>query len=208
MTICEQLYNQAENEKSTDFYDLLKNNIKEVSDPIDLIHHTLDYLNFKGVKIILSLPEFKRYIDDTFLYICFQNHLEFIREFLNIYNYDPSKNQCNALIAAVEGNAVETIEFLLKDPRIDPTANKNHALIVASEYYHYDSIRLLIEDDRVDINFNNFMIFDNAYCEGNLEIIKLLINNNDKTREYAKKEYPDAYEPFIKDEINKKVKGF
>ena len=52
------------------------------------------------------------------------------------------------------------------------------------------------------------MIFDNAYCEGNLEIIKLLINNNDKTREYAKKEYPDAYEPFIKDEINKKVKGF
>lgn len=74
---------------------------------------------------------------------------------------------------------VEIVKLLLNLSHVDPSCDNNLPIIRAIICKHYEIVKLLLSDSRVDFysSYGVNEVVDFAFKSGNLEIIKLLIND-------------------------------
>lgn len=69
------------------------------------------------------------------------------------------------------------VTFLLKYPMISSTDNKNKIILFSSKYGRTDIIELLLTDNTIDPSYNENYAFKTAIETGQLEVVRLLLND-------------------------------
>ncbi len=98
---------------------------------------------------------------------------EIVKLLLNDPRVDPSANNNKAIIDALNPKIVK---LLLNDPRVDPSATNNKAIKDAMWFGRLEKA-LLLKDPRVDPSVNYGWDIITVLKEGNLEMMKLLLNH-------------------------------
>lgn len=118
-------------------------------------------------------------------YSCSYGDVEILDILINIYKIDPSiYDNSPIMYAAYDGNP-EIVKRLLKDNRVNPGARNNKAIKYACNTNvsidvignYIEVIKILLEDNRVNPSIKNNKPIRNAIKNGNLGIVKFLLNH-------------------------------
>ena len=71
---------------------------------------------------------------------------------------------------------IETIKFILGDPRVDPNIGTDPPIVMAYYYNSMDVVKTLLSHPRVDLQHNNSMIFRMSCYQGYSDLVKLLLS--------------------------------
>src|SRR3990172_3380905 len=132
-------------------------------DPLDILHLDIWYEIFKYLDPLKDR----------------KNTLLICKLFYNIGNkiFDPGINDNYAIRNASCSGLLESVKFLLKDPRIDPGTQDNYAIRKASTNGHLEVVKCLLKDSRVDPSTFNNKAIRFASANGHLEIVNCLLKD-------------------------------
>lgn len=93
--------------------------------------------------------------------------------------FDPSRNNDAAIIYSSKNGQLESVKYLLKDPRVNPTAKRNCSIIYASAHGYLEIVKELLKDPRVQPQEDILELdaLDYACKNGYLEIVKVLLKD-------------------------------
>jgi hypothetical protein len=167
--------------------------------------------NSANLKEILQLLMSNGEFDATSVlkHAVFRQKPQIVRVLLDNERVDPTVENNEALISAIEIGDIEIFKMLLNDKRVDPSANRNYALRTAAYEGEDEIVMLLLMDRRTDPTDANNDAWQ-AAVEGNkFTVVDLLLQDGrvDPTvghnwaLDYADTQgYADLFELLIEDE--------
>lgn len=142
--------------------------------------------------------------------ICTENNVELFKLYMKSYidTGDYQIPEQNLFIHSCKNNSPDIVREFLKRGTIDPNIHKNEGPRCAIRCQYYDVVKVLLEYDIVDMSFSENFAIRYACNEGNVALLKLLLDSGKLNPQAQKKSIYKKMEHLCYREILKVLDNF
>ncbi len=121
-----------------------------------------------------NLSNRRQRLTDEFITACHNGNLENVRRLI-VSGVDPAARDNRGLLAAVVGNRVGVVNYLLQNPDVNPAAQNNQAFVIASGNGFLEIMNILLGDSRVNPTDQRNQAIITAASNGKIDAVNELL---------------------------------